>query len=285
MKAPPFAYARARNLADVFELLARHGERARILAGGQSLLASLNMRLAAPQVLIDITRVSGLSGITVRGGKVRIGALTTHAEIQRSPEIAKHLPLLAQAAPHIAHAAIRNVGTFGGSLALADPAAEWPACCVALDAQIVLRSRSATRRVSARKFFRGLFATELRPTEVLTQVEIPLAGGNRHSAFLELARRRGDYATVGVAALAKRSPRGVLSDVRLAFLGVGAAPALANAAMAALEGQTVSKGTVTAACEALSRDLDPSADLYTTAATKLHLARVITSRAITAIAP
>jgi len=284
VKAPPFAYARARNLTDVFELLARHGERARILAGGQSLLASLNMRLAAPRVLIDITRVSGLAGIAVRGGKVRIGALTTHADIQRSPEIAKHLPLLAQAAPHIAHPAIRNVGTLGGSLALADPAAEWPACCVALDAQLVLRSRSGTRRVPARRFFHGLFATELRPTEVLTQVEIPLPRGSYGSAFVELARRRGDYATVGVAALAKKGARGVLSDVRIAFLGVGAAPALASSAMAVLEGQAVSKSTVSAACDALSQDLDPSADLYTTAATKLHLARVITSRAITAIA-
>ncbi len=284
MKAPPFAYVRARSLAEVFDLLERHGEGARLLAGGQSLLASLNMRLAAPALLIDITRIAGLSGIAVRGRKVRIGALTTHAEIQRSADIAKHLPLLSQAAPHIAHVAIRNVGTFGGSLALADPAAEWPACCVALDAQLVLRSTSGTRRVAAREFFQGLYETALRPNEILTQVEIAAIGSNCRSAFIELARRRGDYATVGLAALARRNARGVLSDLRLTFFGVGPAPALARTAMAALENKRVSADTIAAAGEALAQDLEPSADLYTTATTKLHLSRVLTGRALTALA-
>jgi aerobic carbon-monoxide dehydrogenase medium subunit len=284
VKAPPFAYVRARSLAEVFDLLERHGDGARLLAGGQSLLASLNMRLAAPELLIDITRLAELSGIEVRGRRVRIGALTTHAEIQRSAEIAKHLPLLSQAAPHIAHVAIRNVGTFGGSLALADPAAEWPACCVALDARFVLRSRSRTRRVAAREFFHGLYATSLRPNEVLMQVEIAATGPRYRSAFVELARRRGDYATVGVAALARRNAGGVLSDLRLAFLGVAPAPALARAAMAALEGKRASADTIAAAGEALSQDLEPSADLDATAATKLHLARVLTGRALTGLA-
>ncbi|HEX9684251.1 MAG TPA: FAD binding domain-containing protein, partial [Burkholderiales bacterium] len=191
MKAPPFAYARARNLAEVFELLAAHGDGAKLLAGGQSLIATLNMRLSSPQLLIDITRLTQLSGIEVRDGRVRIGALTTHAEIERSPEIRKHLPLLAQAAPHIAHAAIRNVGTFGGSIALADPAAEWPACCVALDAQFVIAGKTGARRVAARDFFRGLYATALRPDEVLTHIEIAVPGPEYRSAFVELAQRRG----------------------------------------------------------------------------------------------
>lgn len=284
MKAPPFAYVRARSLAEVFDLLERHGEGARLLAGGQSLLASLNMRLAAPALLIDITRIVELSGIAVRGRKVRIGALTTHAEIQRSAEIARHVPLLTQAAPHIAHAAIRNVGTIGGSLALADPAAEWPACCVALDAQLVLRSRSRTRRVAAREFFQGLYATALRPNEVLTQVEIAATGPSWRSAFIELAHRRGDYASAGVAALARTNSRGVLSDPRLAFLGVGPAPTLARTAMAVIEGKRVSAETIAAAGEALGRDIEPGADLYATAATKLHLARVLTGRALMALA-
>jgi len=284
VKAPPFAYVRARSLAEVFDLLERHGEGARLLAGGQSLLASLNMRLAAPALLIDITRIVELSGIAVRGRKVRIGALTTHAEIQRSAEIARHVPLLTQAAPHIAHAAIRNVGTIGGSLALADPAAEWPACCVALDAQFVLRSRSRTRRVAAREFFQGLYATALHPNEVLTQVEIAATGPSWRSAFIELARRRGDYASAGVAALASTNSRGVLSDPRLAFLGVGPAPTLARTAMAVIEGKRVSAETIAAAGEALGRDIEPGADLYATAATKLHLARVLTGRALMALA-
>jgi carbon-monoxide dehydrogenase medium subunit len=283
LKAPPFAYVRARSLAGVFDLLEQHGERAKLLAGGQSLIAALNMRLSAPELLIDITRLAELGGIQLRDGLVRIGALTTHAEIERSAEIRKHLPLLAQAAPHIAHAAIRNAGTFGGSIALADPAAEWPACSVALDAQFVLACRAGTRRVAARAFFKGLYATALNPQEVLTQIEIPVPGPEYRSAFVELALRRGDYAIAGLAAIA-RNTRGALSDLRLAFLGVGAAPALARGAMAAMEGKRASPDAIAAATQALAKDLDPGPDLYSSAATKMQLARVLTGRALAALA-
>ena len=283
MKAPPFAYARARNLAEVFELLAAHGDGAKLLAGGQSLIATLNMRLSSPQLLIDITRLTQLSGIEVRDGRVRIGALTTHAEIERSPEIRKHLPLLAQAAPHIAHAAIRNVGTFGGSIALADPAAEWPACCVALDAQFVIAGKTGARRVAARDFFRGLYATALRPDEVLTHIEIAVPGPEYRSAFVELAQRRGDYAIAGLAAIAKRAG-GALTDLRLAYLGVGPTPLLARGAMAAMEGKRAAADTIAAAMKALAKDIDPAPDLYSSAATKMQLARVLTGRALAALA-
>jgi len=283
VKAPPFAYARARNLAEVFELLAAHGDGAKLLAGGQSLIATLNMRLSSPRLLIDITRLTELSGIQVRDGVVRIGALTTHAEIERSPEIRKHLPLLAQAAPYIAHPAIRNAGTIGGSIALADPAAEWPACCVALEAQFVIAAKSGTHRVAARDFFKGLYATVLRPDEVLTHIEIAASGPDRRTAFVELAQRRGDYAIAGVAAVAKRAG-GVLTDLRLAFLGMGQAPVLARNAMAAMEGKRAVADTIAAASEALSRDLDPAPDLYSSAATKMHLARALTGRALAALA-
>jgi carbon-monoxide dehydrogenase medium subunit len=283
VKAPLFAYARARSLAEVFDLLATHGDGAKLLAGGQSLIATLNMRLSAPQLLIDITRLTELSGIQVRDSLVRIGALTTHAEIERSAEIRKHLPLLAQAAPHIAHAAIRNVGTFGGSIALADPAAEWPACCVALNAQFVIAGKAGTRRVAARDFFKGLYATALRPDEVLTQVEIPIPGPDYRSAFVELAQRRGDYAIVGLAAVAKCA-RGVLSDLRLAFLGVGQLPVLARGAMVVMERKSVSGDAIAAATMALAKDLDPGPDLSSSAATKMHLARALTGRALAALA-
>jgi len=283
LKAPPFAYVRARSLAGVFDLLEQHGERAKLLAGGQSLIAALNMRLSAPDLLIDITRLAELGGIQLRDGVVRIGALTTHAEVERSAEIRRHLPLLAQAAPHIAHAAIRNAGTFGGSIALADPAAEWPACCVALDAQFVLACRAGTRRVAARAFFKGLYATALNPQEVLTQIEIPVPGPEYRSAFVELALRRGDYAIAGLAAVA-RNTRGALSDLRLAFLGVGAAPALARGAMAAMEGKRASTDAIAAATQALVKDLEPGADLYSSAATRMQLARVLTGRALAALA-
>jgi carbon-monoxide dehydrogenase medium subunit len=279
MKAPPLAYVRARSLAEVFDLLATHGDGAKLLAGGQSLLATLNMRLSAPQLLIDISRLTDISGIHVRNGSVSIGALTTHAEIERSPEVRKYLPLLAQAAPHIAHPAIRNVGTIGGSLALADPAAEWPACCVALDAQLVIAGKSGTRRVAARDFFKGLYATALRTGEVLTHVEIKIPGPDYRSAFVELAQRRGDYAIAGLAAVAKHTG-GMLTGLQLAFLGMGPTPVLARGAMAAMEGKRVSTDTIATAANALAKDLDPAADLYSLPATKMHLARVLTGRAL-----
>ena len=282
MKAPPFAYIKAKTLAEVFQLLETHGDGARLLAGGQSLLAALNLRLASPAILIDITGIPGLAGIVVANGKVSIGALTTHAEVERSTQIAHTLPLLAQAAPHIAHVAIRNAGTFGGSLALADPAAEWPACCLALDAEFVIAGKNGSRKVRARDFFQALYTTAIGPAEVLTAIEIPVPAGGSRSAFVELTRRRGDYAIVGVAAVANNA-QGTLSGVQLAFLGVDQTPVLAKKAMAEVEGKRLSPAVIAAAAQALATDLDPSGDTYSTPATKLHLARVITGRALNAL--
>jgi carbon-monoxide dehydrogenase medium subunit len=282
MKAPPLAYVRARSLAEVLALLEAYGDSAKLLAGGQSLIAMLNMRLSAPQLLIDISRLPDLKGIQVRDGMVRIGALTTHSEIERSAEIRRHLPLLAQAAPHIAHPAIRNVGTIGGSIALADPAAEWPACCVALDAQFVIAGKSGTRRVAARDFFKGLYSTALHQAEVLTHVEIKAPGPEYRSAFVEFAQRRGDYAIAGLAAIAKHAG-GALSDLRLSFLGLGQTPVLARGTMAAMEGKRAAGDAIAAATKALAKDLDPAPDLYSSSATKMQLARVLTGRALVAL--
>jgi len=283
MKAPPFAYIKAVTLAQVFQLLETHGDGARLLAGGQSLLAALNLRLSSPEILIDITGIPGLAGITVANGKVTLGALTTHAEIERSPEIATHLPLLAQAAPHIAHVAIRNIGTIGGSIALADPAAEWPACCLALGAELVIANKDGSRKVHARDFFQALYTTAIGPAEVLTAIEIPVPAAGSRSAFVELTRRHGDYAIVGVAAMANNA-QGTLSNVQLAFLGVDQTPVLAKTAMAQVEGKRLSPAVIAAAATALAADLDPSGDAYSTPATKLHLARVIAGRALAALA-
>ncbi len=283
MKAPPFAYVKARTLTEVFHLLETRGDDARLLAGGQSLLAALNLRLSSPEILIDISGIPGLAGITVANGKVTLGALTTHAEIERSPEIAKALPLLAQAAPHIAHVAIRNVGTIGGSIALADPAAEWPACCLALGAEFVIANKDGSRKVHARDFFQALYTTAIGPAEVLTAVEIPLPAAGSRSAFVELTRRHGDYAIVGVAAMANNA-QGTLSNVQLAFLGVDQTPVLAQTAMSEVEGRRLSPAVIAAAATALAADLDPSGDAYSTPATKLHLARVIAGRALAALA-
>ena len=260
MKAPSFAYAKPRSLEEVFPLLERPG--ARILAGGQSLIPSLNMRLSAPELLVDIGGLSRLRDISVQPGGLRIGALVTHAEIERSVDVKFHVPLLAQAAPHIAHPAIRNRGTLGGSLALADPAAEYPACALALSATLILQSRKAERRVSAASFFKGLFETDIRPGEILVAAEFPKV---QRSVFLELTRRHGDYAIVGLAGVADASGK------RIAFFSVDAKPVLAKNASAAR--------SIDDALLGLKKDLSPTADLYNTASTKMHLAGVLLSRA------
>jgi aerobic carbon-monoxide dehydrogenase medium subunit len=279
MKAPPFAYVRACNLTQVFELLEQHGDAAKLLAGGQSLMPTLNMRLSSPALLIDISRLQAHAGIRVTNGHVHIGALTTHAAIGASADIRMHLPLLADAVEHIAHPAIRNAGTFGGSLAMADPAAEWPACCVALDAQIELASKTGTRQVAARAFYHGIYATAMQPNEVLTEVVIPIPGGGYRHAFLELARRRGDYAIVGVAAIGKIA-NGAISDLRLTYLGAGDKPAYAHKTSQVFVLKGFSDASLREAQHQLATELDPGADLYTSAATKLHLARVLTGRAM-----
>jgi len=252
LKAPSFAYAKPRSLAEAFDLLERPG--AKILAGGQSLIPSLNLRLSSPELLVDITALKGLSEVEVKDGTVRVGALCTHAALERSEEVRKHLPLVAEAVSHIAHPAIRNRGTLGGSLALADPAAELPACALALEAVLIISSRKGERRVKAADFFKGLFETDLKPAEILVGVEFPKAD---KSVFLELTRRQGDYAIVGLAAVVKKAER------RLAFFGIGGKPILLKPR--SLEEAKASLPT-------------PDADLYHSSATKLHLAKVLLDR-------
>jgi carbon-monoxide dehydrogenase medium subunit len=260
LKAPSFAYARAKSLAEAFELIERPG--AKVLAGGQSLIPSLNMRLAHPDLLVDINGLGDLKGIELRPGGLRICALATHAQVEKSDLVAKHAPLVAQAVKHIAHPAIRNRGTIGGSLALADPAAEYPAVALALNATIVMVGRRGERRVSAEHFFKGLFETDIRPGELLAAVEFPKV---ERSVFLELARRHGDYAIIGIAGVADASGK------RIAFCGAGATPVLAAKAS--------KERSLEAAQKALEKDLQPPADLYHSPATKLHLAKVLLSRA------
>ena len=269
MKPAPFAYHKARSLDDAVALLAANKD-ARLLAGGQSLIATLNMRLSAPPMLIDINGIGGLDGIALEDGMVKIGALVRHAEAQRSDVIAQHAPLIARAMPHIAHVAIRNRGTLGGSIAFADPAAELPACLLALDGEVEATGPKGKRTIKAADFFKGLFETALAPDEMLTAIRVPAADKDTRIGFAELARRHGDYAIVGLAASARASGKG-LSDVRLAYFGVGDTPVRATKAEAALE-----KGDVEAAVAAL--DLDPNDDVQATAAVKKHLAGVLLRR-------
>src|SRR3954469_7766941 len=220
VKPAPFAYERARSLDHAIELMG--ADDARILAGGQSLIATLNMRLSRPRLLVDINPLPGLDRITLSNGPIEIGALVRHAQAERSAEIAAHAPLIAKALPFIGHPAIRNRGTIGGSIAFGDPAAELPACFVALDGEAIIAGPSGTRVVKADTFYKGLFESALTPRDVLTAIRIPAASETR-TAFAELARRHGDYARVGPPPRARPAGK-ALSDVRLVFFGVGMTP-------------------------------------------------------------
>jgi carbon-monoxide dehydrogenase medium subunit len=275
MKAPRFAYARPASVAEALALLDKHKDDARVLAGGQSLVPMLNFRVASPKVLVDINRIGALSGIKVTKSQVRIGALTRHVDLERSADIAKHLPLVASAMPHIAHPAIRNRGTFGGSCALADPAAELPACAIALGATFVVAGKKGERRIAAGDFFKGLYATALKTGELLVAAEFPLPKPGYASAFGELARRHGDYAMVGLAAHGS-TKGGKFSDMHVVFFGVGDRPQRASGLEKALEG----KSAIDGALANLDRDLAPRGDLHASAATKLHLAKVLAGRVL-----
>jgi carbon-monoxide dehydrogenase medium subunit len=270
VKPAPFAYERARSLDHAIELMG--AEDACLLAGGQSLIATLNMRLSRPRLLVDINRVPGLDHITSSNGQIEIGALVRYAQAERSTEIAAHAPLIAKALPFIGHPAIRNRGTIGGSIAFGDPAAELPACFVALDGEAVIARPSGTRVVKADAFYKGLFESALTPRDVLTAIRIPAATSETRTGFAELARRHGDYAMVGLAANARATGK-TLSDVRLVFFGVGTTPVRARTAEAAL-----ASGDIDAAAKAVATDLDPSDDVQASSAVKRQLAGVLLQR-------
>ncbi len=283
MKSPAFDYVRAESPQHALALLAQHGDEARVLAGGQTLLATLNMRLSQPALLVDIGGLQAWRGIEVQGGVLRIGALVRHVEIEESALVAQHAPLLAQAAPHIAHRAIRNLGTFGGALAYADPAAEWPACVLALGGTLVLQGTQGERRVAAADFFQGLYTTALQEGELLAACELPLAAADERQHFSELARRHGDYAIAGLAACARRAADRLL-DVRLAFLSLGDRPLRASAAEAILQAGPLDDARIAAADAALRAELVPFADLTHSAAAKTQLAATLMRRAVRALA-
>jgi carbon-monoxide dehydrogenase medium subunit len=284
MKWPAFEYRRVDTLDGLWRALDATPD-ARILAGGQTLLATLAFRLSEPGTLLDITRIAALRGVSEAGGVLRIGALTRHAELGREALVARHAPLLAEAVPHIAHPAIRNRGTIGGSLAYADPAAELPACVVALDATLVLVSRAGERRVRAEAFFTGLFETALAPDEIITAVEVPEAPSDARHAIHEVARRSGDYAMAGLACTLRLDAEGRVAAPRLTFFGVGSGPVLATRANAALDGRVLEDAATAAAQEALDADLDPPADLHGPPEMKRHLARVLTARVLRSFLP
>jgi carbon-monoxide dehydrogenase medium subunit len=283
MKPAPFAYHRPASLEEAFDVLARYGPDARILAGGQSLVPALNMRLAQPAAVVDINRLPGLDGIRLAPEGLVIGALARQEAVLRSPLVSRHAPLIAQALPHVSHLALRTRGTFGGSLALADPAAELPACAVALDAVLRLARRGATREVPAARFFRGIYTTALEPGEILTGVVIPSAAPGWRSHFSELARRHGDYALVGLAAHCRMDGE-LLAEVRLVLAGVGLTPVRATRCEAALARRRPDASALAEAGRALDADLEPPDDVHASSALRRHLARVLVGRALAALA-
>lgn len=278
MKAPSFAYARPDTLDEAINLLSQYGDDAKILAGGQSLMATLNMRLSTPELLVDINRIDSLSEIRLDGDVLKIGALTRQVEVERSSLVEKHAPLVSLAMPHIAHPAIRNQGTFGGSIAFGDPAAELPAVIVALRANLVVKGVNGERKISASNFYKGLYETALTPDEILVAVEIPIASSNTRVAFQELARRHGDYAIIGLAATGQWQQSG-LSDLRLVFFSAGDQPVVTEQTANLLVGQ-LDDDKIESALQQLEQELDPPEDLTASTAMRLHLAKVITRRVL-----
>lgn len=277
MKAPEFAYELASSLPHALRRLGELGDKARLLAGGQSLIPTLNLRLQSPEILLDIGRLTELRGIKVEGQAIRIGALTRHADLLASELIALSCPLLREAASHIAHPAIRNRGTIGGSIALGDPAAELPACAVALDATIVAASASGERRIPARQFHTGVYSNVLAPAEMIVALEVPFLKQNERDGFMELARREGDYAMIGLAARGA-FVNGQFSSLSLAYFAAGDRPILAKAAAAAIIGRAPDTAAVDTAVKALTAELPDFQDLQADTKVRKHLAGVLLRR-------
>jgi carbon-monoxide dehydrogenase medium subunit len=279
MKPALFSYVKARSLEHALDLLGQANGEARVLAGGQSLMAALNLRLSSPSLLVDINGLADLGAIALDGDHLTLGAMVRQTAAERSPLVIERAPLIAQALSDVAHPAIRNRGTIGGSIALADPAAELPACLVALGGEVEIAGSAGRRRVAAEDFFKGLYETDLRPGELLAAVRIPAATGASRHGFGEFARRKGDYALVGLCAVA-RAPADKLQDVRLVFFGVGLRPVRARRAEAEIEGGLFDERRIRKAISALADDLDPSDDIQASRALRTHLAGVLLERAV-----
>lgn len=281
MKPAPFKYVKASSLAHALSLKAEHGDDARFLAGGQSLVPAMNFRLARPSVLIDINGLSELAGCTaVEGGKVRVGALTRYRALERNGDFLKACPLFADALPHIAHPQIRNRGTIGGNLSHADPASELPAVAVAMGARLHLQSTTGNRELDACDFFIGLLTTDVKPDEMLVDITFPAQEPRSGACFMEVARRRGDFALAGVAAIVTLDVEGHCSKLRLGLCGVGETPVDASAAAASLIGETFSDKAVEAVAADVQRLIEPAGNVHATSDYQRHVAGVLISRAL-----
>ena len=289
MKPAPFDYFAPQTLDEALHHLAQHGDEAKLLAGGQSLVPAMNFRLAQPAVLIDLNGISELNFIRAaknEGGDsgdsgLYIGAMTRQSAVERSDLVAARLPLLRDTMPYIAHRQIRNRGTFGGSLAHADPAAELPAVAVALGTKMRVQNARGVRWIDAADFYVSLFATALEPDEVLTEVRLPALPARSGWSIQELSRRHGDYALAGVAVVVTLDEAGRCADARIVFLSVGEGPVQATRAVQMLHGETPSDALFAETAQvAAAQDIDPLADIHASAAYRRHLAGVLTERAL-----
>jgi carbon-monoxide dehydrogenase medium subunit len=282
VKPAAFRYAAPESVEETAALLRAHGTEGKLLAGGQSLVPLLNMRLARPSVIIDLNRVKTLDYIREENGEIAIGAMTRQRTAERSPVVARRLPLLADALPHVGHLQIRTRGTIGGNIAHADPSAELPAVLAALEGSVVVRGPRGTRRVAAHGFFVSYLTTALGPDELLLEVRFP-AHEHQGSAFLEVARRHGDYALVGVGAVVTMAGN-VCERARLAFTGVGAVPVRIPDAEAVVTGNIVTDRVLAELGKLVTRMIDPSGDIHASAEYRKEVAGVLARRAFRAAA-
>lgn len=281
MKPAPFKYVLASSLDHALALKAEHGDEARFLAGGQSLIPAMNFRLARPSVLIDINALSGLAGIDrPEAGQVRVGALTRYRALERDGEFLGSCPLFADALPHIAHPQIRNRGTIGGNLSHADPASELPALAVAMQARMRIRSAAGERTVAASDFFAGLLTTDLASDEMLVDITYPVLAPRSGACFMEIARRRGDFAIAGVAAVVTLDEERRCASVRLALCGVGETPVDAGAAASPMIGSRVTGEAVDAVAAGVRELIEPSGNVHASPDYERHVAGVLVQRAI-----
>jgi len=280
VKPPSFEYHAPRSVDEALTRLSEHGDAAKLLAGGQSLVPLLNLRLAAPEVLVDLNRLDTFAGIDAWDGGLAIGALARQSALERSNLARERLPLLVEATRLVGHPTIRHRGTVGGSLAHADPAAELPAAMLALDASFVARSTRGERTIAAADFFTGYLTTVLAPDEMLSEIRVPGVPPDTGAAFVELSRRHGDFAICGAAALVTLDERGHCDRVRLALCGVGAGPVRAQAVEAALHGAAPRPEALESAAQRVVEAIDPPADVHGSAAYRRKMAVVMARRAL-----
>jgi carbon-monoxide dehydrogenase medium subunit len=280
MKPAAFKYIAATSLEHALALKAEHGEDAKFLAGGQSLIPTMNFRLARPAVVIDINEIADLAGIHRSGGTIRVGALTRYRTLQRDATFTDLFPLIGEALPHIAHPQIRNRGTIGGNLSHADPASEFPAIALALGARLRVVSTKRERWIEASDFFVGALTTDLQSDEMLVEIELPLPKPPSCACFMEIARRRGDFAIAGVAATVTLGQQDECTDIRLAFCGLGETPVDASSAAGTLVGHPVTEAAAHDVAASVQAMIDPAGSVHATADYQRHVAGVLTERAL-----